>query len=152
MEEQNAQQPEQGVFSGWAIVEMMGHRKEIGFVTTQAFGQAVLFRVDVPELPEREFVLESPEYARNGEGSHWCPAGTKVKRPASPARSCLVAPSSLYAINPCSEEAALRVIERNVSRPLIVLELPEQTALPPGPDTAADDDDYGDEGEDDNDY
>ena len=33
----------QGTFSGWAIVEMMGHRREAGFVTTQAFGQAVLF-------------------------------------------------------------------------------------------------------------
>lgn len=68
----------QATFEGWAVVEMMGHRKEIGFVTTQAFGQAVLFRVDVPELPEREFTLESPEYA----GGRYCPTGTKVKRQA----------------------------------------------------------------------
>ena len=110
----------------------MGHRKEIGFVTTQAFGQAVLFRVDSPELPEREYTLEAPEYARlNGAGERWCPTGTKVKREASPARSCLVAPSSLYAINPCTEQAAMALIERNRSRPLIALELPEQAALPP---------------------
>lgn len=129
----------QSSFEGWAVVEMMGHRKEIGFVTTQAFGQAVLFRVDVPELPEREFILESPEYANaNGEGLRWCPVGTKVKRGANPARSCLVAPSSLYAINPCSEEAALKLIERNVARPLIVLELPEQAALPPASDESDD--------------
>jgi hypothetical protein len=126
----------QSSFEGWAVVEMMGHRKEVGFVTTQAFGQAVLFRVDVPELPEREFVLESPEYAENGEGRRGCPAGTKVKRSASLPRSCLVAPASLYAINPCSEEAAMRVIERSIVRPLIILELPEQAALPPGPDIA----------------
>lgn len=124
----------QASFDGWAIVEMMGHRKEIGFVTTQAFGQAVLFRVDTPELPEREFVLESPEYAaHNGDRERWCPAGTKVRRAASPARSCLVAPSSLYAINPCSEQAALTAIERSMRRPLIALELPEQAALPPAP-------------------
>ncbi len=123
----------QSSFEGWAIVEMMGHRKEIGYVTTQAFGQAVLFRVDVPELSEREFVLESPEYAAsNGEGSRWCPVGTKVKRASVAARSCLVAPSSLYAINPCSEEAARKVIERNIARPLIILELPPQAALPAG--------------------
>jgi hypothetical protein len=122
----------QGAFEGWAIVEMMGHRKEIGFVTTQAFGQAVLFRVDTPELPEREYTLESPEYARhNGTGERWCPTGTKVKRESSPARSCLVAPSSLYAINPCTEQAAMALIERNKVRPLIALELPEQAALPP---------------------
>jgi hypothetical protein len=54
----------QAAFEGWAVVEMMGHRKEIGYVTTQAFGQAVLFRVDIPELPDREFVLTRPEYPK----------------------------------------------------------------------------------------
>lgn len=119
----------QASFEGYAVLELMGHRKEIGFVTTQAFGQAVLFRVDTPELPEREYVLEVPEYA----GGRYCPKGTKVKRPASPARSCLVAPSALYAINPCSEEAAMKVIERSIARPLIILELPPESALPPAP-------------------
>lgn len=132
----------QASFEGWAIVEMMGHRKEIGFVTTQAFGQAVLFRVDTPELAEREYILESPEYANDGNGSRWCPTGTKVKRNAVAARSCLVAPSSLYAINPCSEEAARHAIERSMHRPLIVLEIPEQSALPPAP--AYDDESYDD--------
>ena len=123
---------QQANFEGWAIVEMMGHRKEIGFVTTQAFGQAVLFRVDTPELPEREFTLTSPEYAEVGGGVRsWCPVGTKVKRAASPARSCLVAPSSLYAMNPCTEEAARAAIERSFVRPLILVEMPPKTALPP---------------------
>lgn len=116
----------QSNFESWAVVELLGHRKEIGFVTTQAFGPAVLFRVDVPELPARDYTLESPEYV----DGRYCPIGTKVQRPASPGRSCLVAPASLYAINPCSEEAAMKVIERSVARPLIILELPEQTALP----------------------
>lgn len=119
----------QSAFEGYAVIEMMGHRKEIGFVTTQAFGQAVLFRVDTPELPEREYILQSPEYA----GGRYCPVGTKVQRPSSPARSCLVAPSALYAINPCSEQAAMAMVERNISRPLIILELPEQALLPGAP-------------------
>jgi hypothetical protein len=120
----------QANFEGWAIVEMMGHRKEIGYVTTQAFGQAILFRVDVPELPERDFVLRAPEYAHTSpDVRSWCPAGTKVKRAASPARSCLVAPASLYAMNPCSEEAARTALERNIARPLIVLEMPAIRAL-----------------------
>jgi hypothetical protein len=125
----------QGTFEGWAIVEMMGHRKEIGFVSTRAFGQAVLFQVDVPELPEREYILESPEYATEigASNSRWCPMGTKVKRSGSPSRSCLVAPSSLYAINPCSEEAAMLAIERSIHRVLIALEIPPQAALPPAP-------------------
>lgn len=140
----------QANFEGWAIVEMMGHRKEIGYVTTQAFGPAVLFRVDTPELPEREFVLTAPEYAQiERDLRQWCPAGTKVKRASSPARSCLVAPASLYAMNPCSEAAARTAIERNVERPLIVLELPPK-ALLAEPDQDEDDgfddeDEYMDE-------
>lgn len=117
----------QASFEGWAIVEMMGHRREVGFVATQAFGQAVLFRVDIPELLERDYVLERPQYV----DGQYCATGTKVRRQASPARSCLVAPSSLYAINPCSEAAAMKAIETSIARPLIVLELVEQTALPP---------------------
>jgi len=146
---ENNAEVKQGSFEGWAIVEMMGHRKEIGFVTTQAFGQAVLFRIDCPELPEREFVLESPEYAKvNGDSSRWCPTGTKVRRSAVPARSCLVAPSSLYAINPCSEQAAMTAIERSIARPLIALEIPPQAALPQAVETDEQsdwDDDNGEE-------
>ena len=105
---------QQAKFEGWGIVEMMGHRKEIGFVSTQAFGQAVLFRVDTPDLAEREFVLTAPEYI---DGTGWAPVGTKVKRAALPARSCLIAPGSLYAINPCTEEAARTAIERAFPAP-----------------------------------
>ena len=116
---------QQASFEGWAIVEMMGHRREIGYVKTQAFGQAVLFRVDTPELPEREFILTDPEFTTDIDGKRqWCPAGTRVKRQAIPARTCLIAPSSLYAMNPCTEEAARTAIERSVNRPLILLEVP----------------------------
>lgn len=123
---------QQANFSGWAIVEMMGHQREIGFVTTEAFGQAVLFRIDTPELPEREFELTAPEYI----SGVWCGTGSKVKREASPARSRLVAPGSLYALNPCTEEAARTALERSVHRPLIAIEVKAAPAL-----SAADTDD-----------
>lgn len=128
----------QAKFEGWAVVEMMGHRKEIGFVTTEAYGAAVLFRVDTPELAEREYVLERPDYA----GGRYCPIGTKVRRESAPASTCLVAPGSLYAMNPCSEQAAMTAIERSIARPLIILEIPEQAALPPHCNDDDDDDDY----------
>jgi hypothetical protein len=119
----------QAVFEGWAIVELMGHQREIGYVTTEAFGLAVLFRVDVPELPEREFELTQPEYTGENNVRARSPAGAKVKRAASPARSRLVAPSALYAMNPCTEQAARTALER--ARPLILI------ALPPGKELAA---------------
>lgn len=132
MEETTNLEAKQASFEGWAIVEMMGHRKEIGFVVTQAFGPAVLCRVDTPGLPEREYVLERPEYI-DGRS---CPIGTKVQRPAALGKSCLVPPQSLYALNPCTEAAAMALIERSIPRPLIVLELPEHVALPPALDIA----------------
>lgn len=134
----------QSQFTGWAIVEMMGHRREIGYVTTEHYGQASLFRVDTPEIPERDFVLERPEYARTDDGdTRYCPIGTKVRRYGIAARSCLVAPGSLYALNPCTQEAALAAIERNLARPLIALELPPEPATRtlPAPDLDTDDDD-----------
>ncbi len=97
---------QQAVFEGWAIVEMMGHQREIGFVTTQAFGQAVMFRVDTPELVEREFTLTVPEWTENGDVRSWTPEGAKVKR------------------------AARTAIEKSAQRPLILLEVPAGLALP----------------------
>ncbi len=105
------------------MVELMGHQREIGFVTTEAYGQAVMFRIDTPELPEREFVLTAPEYIDEGDVSRWVPAGSKVKRAAIPARSRLVAPGALYAINPCTQEAARTALERNICRALILVEV-----------------------------
>lgn len=121
---------EQAKFEGWAIIEMMGHRREIGFVTTETFGAGCLFRVDTPELPEREYELTRPEWV----GQDYAPIGAKVKRPATPARSCLVGPPAIYAINPCTEEAARKAIESTHARPLILLSLPEKVAIPAGQD------------------
>lgn len=52
------------------------------------------------------------------------------------ARSCLVAPSSLYAMNPCTEQAARAAIERSFVRPLILVEMPNGKQLPPPADDA----------------
>jgi len=142
-------EPKQAAFEGWAIVEMMGHQREIGFVTTEAYGQAVMFRIDVPDLPEREFELTVPEYTQEGTLRQWTPAGSKVKRAAVPARSRLVAPGSLYAINPCTQEAALTALERTISRPLILIEVAKGKALAaPEAILEGDDDDGNDDDED----
>jgi hypothetical protein len=120
----------QGEFEGWAVLELMGHQREIGFVTTEAFGQAVLFRVDTPALEAREYVLTRPEYCRTDDGSaDWMAEGTKVQRQGAPARTRLVAPGSLYAINPCTQEAAMEALESSTPRPIIALERPKRAAL-----------------------
>jgi hypothetical protein len=133
-------QPTDGKFEGWAIVELFGHQREVGYVTTQVFGAAVLFRIDTPELPEREYVLQRPAYAHmeppteNSRTTKWCPEGSKVRRQAVPARTKLVGPSAIYAMTPCTEQTARMAIERSIEPPLILLELAEAKTLPAADD------------------
>lgn len=115
----------QAQFNGWARVEVMGHQTHIGYVRTEAYGQAVMFRVDAPQLPERTYQLESPEYV----AGKWTPAGATVTRAGIEGCSVLVGAGSIYRILPCTEEAALQAIE-SLSRPeLKLIALPENPKL-----------------------
>ena len=121
---------EQNSFTGWAIVEMMGHRREIGYVTTEHYGAASLFRVDSPEFEEREWELTKPQWVTTDRGvDRMAPIGSKVKRVGIPAKSCLIGPASVYALNPCTEEMARKAIEEGVHRPIKLLEIPPGTKL-----------------------
>lgn len=43
--------PEQpNELKSWALVELFGHQRIVGFLSQQTFGTGVLFRVDVPDL------------------------------------------------------------------------------------------------------
>jgi hypothetical protein len=117
------EQPAQ--FEGWAIVELFGRNQEIGYVTTRYFGTACLFQVDAPMLPEREYVLEQPQYI-NGK---WLEKGSKVRKKMAAARSRLLGPGAIYALNPCTEEAAMLAIERLAGREIVVLEVPKKEVL-----------------------
>lgn len=128
----------QAKFEGWAIVEMMGHRREIGFVTTESYGAAALFRVDTPGLDERDHILDRPEWMTINDEYRMWPAGTKVRRAGIPARSVLIGPGSVYALNPCTEDAARKAIEKMQPRALILLSLPEHAQLGPVVDPHAD--------------
>ena len=63
-------------FDCWAVVEVMGHNRYAGRVTEQAIGGCAFVRVDVPQIGDRL-------------------AFTK-----------LLGQGSIFAITPCSEEAA----------------------------------------------
>lgn len=123
-------------FEGFAVIELFGHHKVAGYVTTENFGQAALFRVDSPELPEREVTLTQGRYIN----STYVPFGSKVKMPAEPGYSKLVGPGAIYAINPCTEETVRQFIEANRKLPLIPLEIaPEMKKLTSGVDEETDD-------------
>src|SRR3990167_1093461 len=113
---------EQSKFEGYAVVELMGHQRDAGFVTTEYYGSACLFRIDSPELPERDFELKRPEYIEH----FLAPIGSKVRRPSFPAKTRLVAPGAIYALNPCTKEAVELAIDNMSHRPLILLSVPER--------------------------
>lgn len=117
---------QQSKFEGWAIVEVMGHNTFQGFVTTESFGGTVLFRVDVPEIPE--------ETTKHG------------KREAVQPFTKLIGAGSIYCITPCTEDTAKAARISSVFRPLIPLDI-VKGELPPVHDPFGSDDEreeYGD--------
>lgn len=132
---------EQDRYEGWAVVEMFGHTKETGFVTTRYFGIAAMFQIDVPELPEREVTTTTPGYAPEGG---WLPAGSVVKKSAVPGRSRLVGPGAVYSLNPCTEEFAREVMERD-SRVIKIVSMPDRKLLEVNYDAAIDPPEQGEE-------
>jgi hypothetical protein len=118
----------QATFDGWAIVDVLGHQRYVGYVTTEAYGQAVLFRIDVPALEERERTTKRPGYVE----SRYLPAGTVVTEGAVAGYTKLIGAGSIYAITPCTKEAALAAVEDTQARPLMSVQLPPETPMREG--------------------
>ena len=109
MEETN-----QASFKGWAKVEVMGHQSHIGYVTTEAYGAAVLFRIDAPVLEECDEELTTSGYV----GDVYARAGSVIRRAKVEATSVLVGSGSIYRIIPCDEPTAMKAIRSTTRRPL----------------------------------
>ena len=130
--EQNAK------FEGWAVVEIMGHSKEIGFVTTEYFGGPALFRIDQPSLPEREHTLTRAQWIDD----KLCDVGTKIMRAELPGKTAYVGPQAIFRLTPCSEETARRGVEGLIPVPVKILHLVERRQIA---SVSADDDDVDDD-------
>jgi len=115
----------QNKFEGWAVVELFGHLREAGYVTTEYFGTGALFRIEVPPLPEREETLARPGWIEND----FCDVGTKISRGAVEGRTRFVGPSAIYALNPCSKDAAFQALESMVQREIKIVELVKKKQL-----------------------
>lgn len=119
---------QQSTFSGWALIELFGHQREAGFVTTQYFGDKAMFQVDIPEIPERTETLDSPKWGPD----RFLPAGSVVKQDAIPGRTRLVNPGAVYALNPATEEVVRAAVSASERREIKVISVPEgaQRMLP----------------------
>lgn len=132
------EETKQGHLETWAIVEVMGHQTYAGFVTTEAFGGAVMFRVEVPETPDGE--PQTLTYSNYIAGAAQ-PAGAVVQQSGTPAFTKLIGAGSIYAITPCTEEAARKAATAGQSRPFRLVSLPEVPQIQAPPDH---EDDEGD--------
>jgi hypothetical protein len=110
---------DQNEFKGWARVEVMGHQSHIGFVTTETYGQAVLFRIDQPAVPGGEETLKRAEWV----GDVFAGAGSVVQRQPIESVSVLVGSGSIYRIIPCDEATAMSAIRSSQRRPLSMVSL-----------------------------
>jgi hypothetical protein len=141
---------EQSKFDGWAVVEIFGHQRYAGYVTTQAFGQAVMFRVDVPPLEERERVTKSYEYVEGRSTA--VPPGSTVKEAAVQGYTKLFGVGAIYGITPCTQDAAVKAVSAMQARKLQLVSLGEERALHAGAAFVSDEsdeteDDFGDDDE-----
>ena len=116
---------QQATFEGYAIVEIMGHNREIGYVKTEYFGGPALFRIDQPALPEREHELTRAQWI----GDVLAQPGTKVQRAALPGKTSYVGPSAIFRLTPCTEETVMRALEELIPTPVKILHLVENKKL-----------------------
>jgi hypothetical protein len=96
-------------FTGWGVIEIMGHQKVSGFIETVAYGSTVMFKVTAPEMAPVEQTLEKAMYLNY----RTVPAGSVVKVSRS-AFETQVGSASVYRMTRCTEEQALSQIAQRV--------------------------------------
>lgn len=89
-------------FEGWAIVELMGHRRLAGYVTEVELAGAGMLRLDVPGFIHTETTGEQEE---RGQATQFYSA------------------AALYCLTPTTEEMARRIAELSRPQPVHPWEL-----------------------------
>lgn len=89
---------EEQAYSGWSVLELMGHRRLVGFVTETKLAGAPVLRIDVPPRPDASLDEEG--------------LGTQF-----------YSPTALYCLTPATEEAVRAELKRQADyrRPAGVL-------------------------------
>lgn len=81
-------------FEGWAVLELMGHRRLAGYLSEATIGGGAFVRIDVPGLGD------------------------------DPVATQFYAPGAVYCITPTTEDVARAVARRNQPEPVHRWELP----------------------------
>lgn len=113
---------QQAKFEGFAIIEIMGHQRVAGYVTTEYFGNVAVFHVRLPALSGEEKTIDADQWIETER----LYAGSRI-RISKPALEQYVPAASLYRLTPCTEAEAVEQQPRTVE----VLVRAERKALPP---------------------
>jgi len=106
----------QAAFEGWAIVNVLGHQRYAGYVTTEHFGQTVLFKVVSPAREARTRIAEAGEYL----GGDYAKEGWRVTDSEMPEETRYVGAASIYSMEPKSQERVLAELEEISKRSFTV--------------------------------
>jgi hypothetical protein len=104
------------IFEGWAILELMGHRRLAGYVREQEVAGQGFIRIDVPARDGKKLVATQ-----------------------------FYSPGSIYCMTPTTEQIARRVAASSQPEPVHHWELPEP-GRGPAPQRVEDDDLLKDDG------
>jgi hypothetical protein len=121
-------------FAGWAIVELMGHRRLAGYVQEVELAGAGMLRLDVPERPPGVCTCRStdPDSLSHEDHGPFCflfaPEGSP---PADVHATQFYSPAALYCLTPTTEETARRVAQLGRPKPVQQWELPAPAPEPP---------------------
>ena len=111
-------------FEGWAIVELMGHRRLAGFVTEQEIAGGAFLRLDIP----------GPEHPEDDEDDG--PA-VALKGGFEGGVTQFYSPQAVYCITPTTQDIAWAIGKRSRPAPVSRYELE-----PPKPSESQWDDDF----------
>lgn len=121
-------------FEGWAIVELMGHRRLGAYVREAEIGGAAMLRLDIPEHPWQAEGCTcgsvNPGSIDHNEHTHVCRmfrAPDEVE-PLDIHATQFYSPSALYCLTPTTEQMARAI--RSKPQPVQQWELPRHELLP----------------------
>lgn len=125
-------------FEGWAIVELMGHRRLAGYVRqAEQFGVAML-RLDVPEHPWVDGCTCGSTSPASTEHSDHTPACQMFRDERDTEIQDVHATQfyggpSIYCLTPVTEQMARHVASRAKPTPVAHWEIPRAALEPAGP-------------------
>lgn len=120
----------QPAFEGWAILELMGHRRLGGYVTEVELAGHGMLRLDVPEHPWQDGCTcgsEQPGSVDHEQHTHVCQMFREEgdDRILDVHATQFYSPSSLYCLTPTTERMARSI--RSRPTPVQQWELPPAT-------------------------